>query len=86
MNGFFYTYTFLFIYFSAWESAIANGRENFDIWFNYITWYEQNITHDTENNYIVILERLLTTFEHNETYKQDSRMVKLWIKYVSSKF
>ncbi|XP_055917822.1 uncharacterized protein LOC129950058 [Eupeodes corollae] len=68
----------------AWENAIAmyNGPDPLEHWYNYICWYNSNIHGDPENKFRETLERCLTQYEHNEYYKQDPRMVKLWIKYI----
>lgn len=72
-----------FFFFSAWENAINTNHDPFELWFNYISWYEQNRQNDVENKFRSTLERCLSQYEHDESHKQDIRMVKLWMKYVS---
>lgn len=68
----------------AWENAIAayNGPDPLELWYNYICWYDYNIQVDPENKFRESLEKCLTIFEHSEDYKQDIRVVKLWVKYI----
>lgn len=76
---------FVFTTHSSWEQAIESYKGNvpLELWYNYICWYEQKIALDTENRYQGALSKCLSTLESNEHYKQDIRMVKLWMKYVS---
>lgn len=71
---------------SAWEDAIASyvGDDPLELWYNYIYWYEQNVQLDTENAFEAILGKCLSMYEYEEVFKQDQRMVKLWMKYVSA--
>lgn len=55
------------------------------MWFNYICWYEQNMALDPNNDYEAVLGKCLSMYEYNENFKQDIRMVKLWMKYVSGR-
>lgn len=66
----------------AWEHAIAmyQGPDPLDHWYNYLTWYENHV--DPENKFRETLERCLTQYEHSDYYKQDIRMVRLWLKYI----
>lgn len=69
----------------AWETTLVNNGASADpleMWYNYISWYEQNRANDTENKFSQALEKCLATFEYNEMYKQDARMIKLWMKYI----
>ncbi|XP_037923202.1 checkpoint serine/threonine-protein kinase BUB1 [Hermetia illucens] len=68
----------------AWENAIAaySGPDPLELWYNYICWYDYNMRVDPENKFREALEKCLTLFEHNELYKQDVRMIKLWVKYL----
>lgn len=68
----------------AWENAIAiyNGVDPLELWYNYICWYDYNIHIDPENKFRETLEKCLALFEHIECYKQDIRIVKLWVKYI----
>ncbi|XP_050068012.1 uncharacterized protein LOC126556655 [Anopheles maculipalpis] len=69
----------------AWEDAIRgyNGNDPLDLWFNYITWYEQNRSFDRTNNLRSIVEKCLLLYQDTEGYKQDTRMVKIWMKYTN---
>uniref|UniRef100_A0A1I8NXI7 Protein kinase domain-containing protein n=1 Tax=Stomoxys calcitrans TaxID=35570 RepID=A0A1I8NXI7_STOCA len=68
----------------AWENAIAlyQGPDPLDHWWNYICWYENHGHGDPDNKFRETLERCLTLFEHSDYYKQDLRMVRLWLKYI----
>uniref|UniRef100_A0A182F9E2 Protein kinase domain-containing protein n=1 Tax=Anopheles albimanus TaxID=7167 RepID=A0A182F9E2_ANOAL len=68
----------------AWEEAIRGyvGNDPLDLWFNYVTWYEQNRTYDRVNNLRPILEKCLAQYQETESYKQDIRLVKLWMKFI----
>lgn len=73
-----------YYFFSRWENAINcyRGPDPLGLWWNYICWLEQNIHIDTENQFRKSLEHCLSIYEHFDGYKQDVRMVKLWIKYI----
>ncbi|XP_058822243.1 YLP motif-containing protein 1-like [Topomyia yanbarensis] len=68
----------------AWEDAIRayTGSDQLDIWFNYICWLEQHKVFDKAGGFRKILEQCLSNFENFEIYKQDVRMVKLWMKFI----
>ncbi|XP_073820863.1 bub1 kinase [Musca autumnalis] len=68
----------------AWENAIAlyQGPDPLDHWWNYICWYENHGHGDPDNKFRETLERCLTLYEHSDYYKQDLRMVRLWLKYI----
>lgn len=68
----------------AWENAIAlyQGPDPLDHWWNYICWYENHGHGDPDNKFRETLERCLTQYEHSDYYKQDIRMVRLWLKYI----
>lgn len=68
----------------AWENAIAlyQGPDPLDHWWNYICWYENHVHGDPDNKFRETLERCLTLYEHSDYYKQDVRMVRLWLKYI----
>ncbi|KAH8412874.1 hypothetical protein KR009_006438 [Drosophila setifemur] len=69
----------------AWEHAIAlyQGPDPLDHWYNYICWYENHAHSDPELKYRETLERCLTVYEHNDYYRQDARIVRLWLKYIA---
>ncbi|KAL9698337.1 hypothetical protein quinque_001778 [Culex quinquefasciatus] len=68
----------------AWDEAIRayQGPDPLDIWFNFICWLEQHKMLDKEGGFRKILEQCLSNFENYENYKQDVRMVKLWMKFI----
>lgn len=70
----------------AFEEAIQTyvGDDPLDNWYNYISWVEQSYPkHGHEGNLVAVLEDCVSTFENDERYRNDPRMCKLWIKYVS---
>ncbi|XP_068140947.1 mitotic checkpoint serine/threonine-protein kinase BUB1 [Drosophila tropicalis] len=69
----------------AWEHAISlyQGPDPLDHWYNYICWYENHANSDPELKYRETLERCLTVYEHNDYYRQDARLVRLWLKYIA---
>ncbi|EDW54356.1 mitotic checkpoint serine/threonine-protein kinase BUB1 beta [Drosophila sechellia] len=69
----------------AWEHAISlyQGPDPLDHWYNYICWYENHAQSDPELKYRETLERCLTVYEHNDYYRQDVRLVRLWLKYIA---
>ncbi|XP_030383189.1 uncharacterized protein LOC115630682 isoform X2 [Scaptodrosophila lebanonensis] len=69
----------------AWEHAVAlyQGPDPLDHWYNYICWYENHAHSDPENKFRETLERCLTVYEHNDYYRQDPRLVRLWLKYIA---
>ncbi|XP_064539059.1 uncharacterized protein Bub1 [Drosophila montana] len=69
----------------AWEHAISlyQGPDPLDHWYNYICWYENHAHSDPELKFRETLERCLTVYEHNEYYRQDVRLVRLWLKYIA---
>ncbi|XP_062136047.1 uncharacterized protein LOC133845571 [Drosophila sulfurigaster albostrigata] len=69
----------------AWEHAISlyQGPDPLDHWYNYICWYENHAHSDPEQKFRETLERCLTVYEHNDYYRQDVRLVRLWLKYIA---
>ncbi|XP_034125313.1 dual specificity tyrosine-phosphorylation-regulated kinase mbk-2 isoform X2 [Drosophila guanche] len=69
----------------AWENAISlyHGQDPLDHWYNYICWYENHAHSDPELKFRETLERCLTQYEHSDYYRQDARMVRLWLKYIA---
>ncbi|XP_041449804.1 putative mediator of RNA polymerase II transcription subunit 26 isoform X1 [Drosophila obscura] len=69
----------------AWEHAISlyQGPDPLDHWYNYICWYENHAHSDPELKFRETLERCLTEYEHSDYYRQDARMVRLWLKYIA---
>lgn len=84
-----YLNAFVIIYFSQWEHAIScyQGEDPLDLWFQFICWLESCMTSDNniEAKFRKSVEHCLSLYEKYDRYKQDLRMVKLWIKYVSIK-
>jgi hypothetical protein len=75
---------------SQWEHKIrvqsdSNCVDPLEIHFKYICWLESHLTihKDLEERFKKAVEACLSIFDKYENYKQDLRMVKLWIKYVS---
>lgn len=75
---------------SQWEHAINsyNGQDPLDLWFSYVCWLESNLSsyQVLESKFRKSVEHCLSMYDKYENYKQDLRMVKLWIKYVSLPF
>lgn len=68
----------------AKEIERYSGTDQLDPWYRYLVWLEENYVIDfsAESIFMDILCRCLATFEADERYKQDRRMIKLFIKYV----
>lgn len=68
--------------FREWEIKIMNyqGSDPLALWYDYVCWYEQR---DYDYSFETILGVFLSMFEPANHYKQDQRLVELWIKYVS---
>lgn len=68
------------------ERAIESyqGEDPLQPWYEYIVWIEQVYPKSGKESALhEMLSKCLSLFEHDERYFQDSRMVKLYIKYVS---
>lgn len=74
------------LYFRSWENAIHlyKGPDPLEYWFHYVNWYEQNYCYDATNKLPELLLKVLGQFNNINAYKQDHRMVKVWLKYVST--
>lgn len=60
------------------------GNDPLGPWYEYILWLEQSYPKSGKESGIdEIVEKCLNEFENAEQYKQDPRMIKLYIKYVS---
>lgn len=72
-------------HFRSWENAIHlyKGPDPLEYWFHYVNWYEQNYCYDATNKMPDLLQKILSQFNNINAYKQDHRMVKVWLKYVS---
>lgn len=79
--------TFLLLIFRRQlEDAISNyvGEDPLSVWYEYICWIEQSYPKSgTESGLDEVVLKCIMEFEDNNKYKQDRRMVKLFIKYVS---
>lgn len=71
---------------AQWELAINsyNGQDPLDLWFRFICWLESNLNTNAalEAKFRKSVEQCLSAYDKFDNYKQDLRMVKLWIKYV----
>lgn len=69
-------------------SEIQNysGDDHLAPWYAYLLWLEENFIIDFNNETIFdeILRACLCQFEHDERYKQDRRLIKVFIKFVST--
>lgn len=69
------------------EKEILNysGDDPLSVWYNYIEWIEQSFpSGGKESGLQEVLSKCLAKFENVEKYKQDRRMIKLFIKFVRS--
>lgn len=69
------------------ENAIQNytGDDPLSGWYEYIEWVEQSFPKSGKESALdELIEKCLVEFEREEKYKQDPRMIRLYIKYVSS--
>ncbi|KAG4078290.1 hypothetical protein HA402_013000 [Bradysia odoriphaga] len=70
------------------ELAIANysGEDPLDLWFEYIGWVEQSYPKSGKAAALDdLLKKALSKFEKDSRYSQDSRLIRLFIKYIDSK-
>lgn len=68
------------------ERAIENynGDDPLELWYDYILWIEQSYPKSGKETALnEVISSCLSKFENEERYKQDRRMIKLFIKYVS---
>lgn len=71
------------------EKEIHNysGDDPLSVWYNYVEWIEQSFpSGGKESGLKEVLSKCLSKFESDERYKQDRRMIKLYIKFVSANF
>ncbi|XP_013102138.2 uncharacterized protein LOC106083570 [Stomoxys calcitrans] len=69
------------------EKKIHNysGDDPLSVWYNYIDWIEQSFpSGGKESGLQEVLAKCLTKFENDDRYKQDCRMIKLYIKYIDN--
>ena len=72
---------------SEYEEQIKTyaGDDPLELWLEYIHWIEQAFPRSgKESEFQQTLQRCLQLFEHEDKYKQDERMIKLYIKFVST--
>lgn len=63
-----------------------DGDDPLEPWYDYIQWVEQSYPRSGKETALdQLLAKCLSTFENDERYTQDSRLIKLYIKYVSNK-
>lgn len=57
-------------------------------WYQYLLWMEENFVIDYKKQTIFdqLLRACLSQFEDDERYKQDRRLIKLFIKFVSNNY
>lgn len=69
-----------------YEVDISNyaGDDPLDLWFDYVTWVEQSYPKSGKESALDdLLKKCLATFEKDDRYSQDPRLIRLFIKYVS---
>ncbi|TMW47884.1 hypothetical protein DOY81_007034 [Sarcophaga bullata] len=60
-----------------------NGDDPLSVWYNYVEWIEQSFpSGGKESGLKEVLSKCLSKFESDERYKQDRRMIKLYIKFI----
>lgn len=60
------------------------GDDPLEVYYNYMTCLEQSFPRmELNNNFISLLENILTKFKDCQQYKQDIRFVQLLVKYVT---
>lgn len=77
---------FVFNFFREYEEAIEtySGTDPLDTWYSYICWIEQSFPKSgNESGLHDAVSKCLLKFENDMRYRQDRRLIKLFIKYVS---
>lgn len=60
------------------------GDDPLELWYEYIQWIEQSYPKSGKETPLMhVISSCLATFENDDRYKQDRRLIKLFIKYVS---
>lgn len=70
----------------ACEEAIRTyvGDDPLAPWYEYVLWVEQSCPRSGKESALdEVIQKCLVAFDNDERYRQDARMVKLYIKYVS---
>lgn len=74
---------------SKYVKAIENysGSDKLIPWYEYLLWMEENFDIDYRKKTVFeeILGHCLSEFEFDDRYKQDRRLIKMFIKFVSKK-
>ncbi|XP_071550676.1 mitotic checkpoint serine/threonine-protein kinase BUB1-like [Panulirus ornatus] len=70
------------------ELRTYSGNDPLDVWYRYALWVEQNYPKGgKEGNLMKLIEKCVTAIhnniETNEKYRNDSRILDLWIKYAN---
>lgn len=62
-----------------------SGSDPLAFWYQYLLWIDENFVIDFKQETIfdLILSACLSTFEQDGRYKQDRRLIKMFIKFVS---
>uniref|UniRef100_A0A336K6A5 CSON015408 protein n=1 Tax=Culicoides sonorensis TaxID=179676 RepID=A0A336K6A5_CULSO len=61
------------------------GQDPLDLWYEYISWIEQSYPKSGKETHLdEVLIKCIETFEHFEQYRQDRRMIKIYMKYIDS--
>lgn len=79
----------MFLIFREYEEAIETyvGHDPLDNWYNYICWIEQSYPKSgNESGLNEAVSKCILKFEADMRYRQDRRLIKLFIKYVSCTF
>lgn len=78
---------------NQWEQQIQNyvGNDPLSVWFAYILWLETNPSPASKDDaqkdvqkMEEVLNKCLNTFDKDTRYRQDPRLIKIFIKYVST--
>jgi hypothetical protein len=65
------------------EISEYDGKDPLDPWYKYVCWIEQSyVKSGNDGGLQQVLEKCIVKFESENRYKQDRRLIKLFIKYV----
>uniref|UniRef100_A0A914X8W2 BUB1 N-terminal domain-containing protein n=1 Tax=Plectus sambesii TaxID=2011161 RepID=A0A914X8W2_9BILA len=53
-----------------------------DVWYRYYKWFEEHYPSGKETQLRKLLEQCLKTCTSDSRYKNDERLLKIWLKYV----
>ena len=65
------------------ELRTYSGDDPLSVWYEYILWTEQNFPSGARMQLSQLLEKCVTQYKDEEKYKNDSRYLEIWIKFVS---